>query len=148
MRHGNKACAFLLTLVCPAAAAAQGAAPLRHYTVERLAPSVYAVVRQEPQGLAGNANSLIAVRPRDVVVVDAQFTREATLEVLHAIRELTRNPVTFVINTHWHDDHVAGNQVYRDTFPGVQFVAQANTREDLRTLGARNRVAQVQGAPD
>jgi glyoxylase-like metal-dependent hydrolase (beta-lactamase superfamily II) len=51
-----------------------------------------------------------------VVVVDAQFTRAATLETLAALRRITRKPVRFVINTHWHDDHVAGNQVYQDSF--------------------------------
>jgi len=52
-----------------------------------------------------------------------------------------------VINTHWHDDHVAGNQVYQDSFPGVRFIATANTRKDLIDLGRPNRTGQVQGAP-
>jgi glyoxylase-like metal-dependent hydrolase (beta-lactamase superfamily II) len=52
-----------------------------------------------------------------------------------------------VINTHWHDDHVAGNQVYRDSFPSVRFVMQENTVADLMTLGAENRKNQVAGAP-
>jgi len=51
-----------------------------------------------------------------------------------------------VINTHWHDDHVAGNQVYRDSFPRA-FVMQANTAVDFATLGASNRTGTVQGAP-
>jgi glyoxylase-like metal-dependent hydrolase (beta-lactamase superfamily II) len=44
-----------------------------------------------------------------------------------------------VVTTHWHDDHAGGNQVYRDTFPDVVFIAHANTRADLATLGADNR---------
>ncbi len=40
-----------------------------------------------------------------------------------------------VINTHWHDDHVLGNQVYRDAFPGAQFIAHAATRECLPGKG-------------
>jgi glyoxylase-like metal-dependent hydrolase (beta-lactamase superfamily II) len=129
------------------AAFAGGAGAQQSFTVEPLAEGVYAVVRREPLGLANHANSLLIVNDSDVVVVDAQFTRAATLEVLAAIRRLTPRPVSYVINTHWHDDHVAANQVYRDSFPGVQFVAHANTREDLATLGAANRKGQVSGGP-
>jgi glyoxylase-like metal-dependent hydrolase (beta-lactamase superfamily II) len=129
------------------AAFAGGAGAQQNFTVEPLADGVYAVVRREPLGMANHANSLLIINDSDVVVVDAQFTRAATLEVLAALRRLTRNPVSAVINTHWHDDHVAGNQVYRDSFPGVRFVAHANTREDLATLGAANRKGQVSGGP-
>jgi glyoxylase-like metal-dependent hydrolase (beta-lactamase superfamily II) len=86
------------------------------------------------------------VRDADVVVVDAQFTRRATHETLAAIRSITRKPVGYVINTHWHDDHVAGDQVYRDTFPNVRFVMHANTAADLATIGDDNRRGQVQGS--
>jgi glyoxylase-like metal-dependent hydrolase (beta-lactamase superfamily II) len=32
------------------------------------------------------------------------------------------------VTTHWHTDHLVGNAAYRDAFPGVTFVAQAETR--------------------
>ena len=115
--------------------------------VVKLATNVFAVIRREPLGLAVNSNSLLIIGDSDVVVVDAQFTRLATLETIAVIRHLTTRPVGVVINTHWHDDHVAGNQVYRDSFPGVRFVMQANTAVDFATLGASNRTGTVQGAP-
>jgi glyoxylase-like metal-dependent hydrolase (beta-lactamase superfamily II) len=113
----------------------------------RVDSGVFAAIRKDPLSLAVNANSLIIVRDSDVVVVDAQFTREATRETIAAIRSITDRPVRYVINTHWHDDHVAGNQVYRDSFPAVRFVMQENTAADLQTLGAENRKNQVEGAP-
>ena len=112
-----------------------------------LGSGVFAAIRDEPLGLAVNANSLFIINDSDVVVVDAQFTRQATLEALAALRRLTPLPVSFVVNTDWHDDHVAGNQVYADSFPGVRFLAQANTRTDLVELGRPNRDAQVRFAP-
>ena len=39
--------------------------------------------------------------------------------LIDEIRKLTDKPVRFVINTHWHGDHVHGNQVYRDQFPDM-----------------------------
>jgi cyclase len=108
---------------------------------------VYAAIRPGPLSLAVNSNSLFIVRDSDLVVVDAQFTRAATREMIAAIRTITDKPVGFVINTHWHDDHVAGDQVYRDSFPSARFVMQENTAADLPTLGAENRKNQVEGAP-
>jgi cyclase len=108
---------------------------------------VYAAIRPGPLSLAVNSNSLFIVRDSDLVVVDAQFTRAATREMIAAIRTITDKPVGFVINTHWHGDHVAGDQVYRDSFPSARFVMQENTAADLPTLGAENRKNQVEGAP-
>ena len=118
-----------------------------HFHVETLADGVYAVVRDDPIGFGQNANSLVVVGDRDVVVVDAQFTRAATLQTIAAIRRLTPKPVAYVINTHWHDDHLAGDQVYRDSFPNVRFVMHANTQADLVALGRPNRAQQLEGAP-
>src|ERR671913_267703 len=110
--------------------------PSSNLEIVQLDSSVFAAIRKEPLSLAVNSNSLIVVRDTDVVVVDAQFTRAATRETLAAIRRLTDKPVGYVINTHWHDDHVAGNQVYRDSFRSVRFIMQENTTADLPTLGA------------
>ena len=120
---------------------------LGNVAVTPLGTGIYAAIRTEPLGLAVNANSLFIVNDDHVVVVDAQFTRAATQENIAALRRVTNKPVRYVINTHWHDDHVAGNQVYRDTFPNVRFIAHANTRADLVALGRPNRAGQVQGAP-
>ena len=96
----------------------------------RLDSGVFATIRRDPLSLAVNSNSLIFVRDTDVVVVDAQFTRLATQETIAAVRSITKRPVSYVINTHWHDDHVAGDQVYQDSFPSVRFVMQENTATD------------------
>src|SRR4051812_13177273 len=80
-----------------------------HITLEPLGNGLYAAIRKnEPIGYAQNANSLIIVRDSDVIVVDVQFTRMATRETIAAIRAVTNKPVRYVINTHWHDDHLAG----------------------------------------
>lgn len=125
--------------------AAAQAAPAPHDVV-KLADGVYAIVRHDPESFANNANSLVVIGDSGVLVVDAQFTRRATLQTLDAVRHLTPKPVRYVVNTHWHDDHAGGNQVYRDSFPNVEFVAQTNTRADLATIGAENRKGTWNGA--
>lgn len=139
---------FVIALVLGCRASPPEPLTLQHVELERLADGVYAAIRKdEPLGLAQNANSLFIVGDDGVMVVDAQFTREATLENLRALRSVTRKPVQYVVNTHWHDDHLAGNQVYQDSFPNARFIAHPNTREDLIALGRPNRQGQVRFGP-
>ena len=137
--------AFVIVLaLVPAAAAAQQADP--HFRIEKLADGVFAAVRTDPPGWGANANNLFIIDNDGVVVVDTNFGPSSTRDVLKALRTLTDKPVRFVINTHWHDDHVLGNQVYRDAFPGVQFIAHAATREYLPGKGLEARKQMMQGA--
>ena len=109
------------------------------FEVIKVAEGVYAAVRKEPPGLTVNANSVFIINDNDVVVVDTTLTPGSARELLTALRKLTNKPVKYVINTHWHDDHVMGNQVFRDAFPNVEFIAHANTRDYLPATGLNNR---------
>jgi cyclase len=109
------------------------------FEVQKIAEGVYALIRKEPQGLTTNANCVFIINDNDVIVVDTTLTSSSAKETLAALRKLTKKPVRYVVNTHWHDDHVLGNQVYRDAFPGVEFIAHENTRQYLPTTGLTNR---------
>lgn len=109
------------------------------FEIVPLADGVYAAIRNEPPGLTVNANSVFIINENDVVVVDTTLTPSSAKELLAALRKLTTKPVKYVVNTHWHDDHIMGNQVFREAFPGVEFIAHANTREYLPTTGLNNR---------
>ncbi len=134
-------------LAPPAAPSAQGANPPDNFDVQRLADGVYAVVRREPPGLMIDANNVFIIGDDGVVVVDANGSRTHTQEVLAALRTLTDKPVRYVVNTHWHDDHIMGNQVYRDAFPGVEFVGHERMREYLPATGAKNHAQMLEQAP-
>jgi glyoxylase-like metal-dependent hydrolase (beta-lactamase superfamily II) len=109
------------------------------FEVRQVAPGVHVALRREPPGLWFDSNSVFIVGARDVVVVDTNVSPDSARQTLLALRRITDRPVRYVVNTHWHDDHLAGNQVYRDAFPGVQFVGHVRTREELSTTGAENR---------
>ena len=53
----------------------------------------------------GGGNILVSAGSDAVFAVDAQYP-QVTRKVQAAIRELTSNPVQFVVNKHWHPDHV------------------------------------------
>jgi glyoxylase-like metal-dependent hydrolase (beta-lactamase superfamily II) len=118
--------------------------PHENFDVQKLADGVYAVIRTDPPGLMVDGNSVFIVNEHDVTVVDAP---EASKETLAALRKITTKPVRYVVNTHWHDDHVLGNRIWRDAFPGVEFIAHENTRDYLPGQGLTNRKNMLEGAP-
>jgi cyclase len=128
----------------PAATIRADSIPPDNFDVQQIAPGVYAVVRREPAGLWFDANNVFIVDDEGVIVVDSNVSPASTREVLAALRRITDRPVTHVINTHWHEDHIIGNRVYREAFPDVQFVAHASTLQDLPTVGASNRRGSLQ----
>ena len=115
------------------------------FDVVKLAEGVYAAVRRDEPGYAVESNSLFIIGDDGVIVVDSQSNLAATRETLAALRRLTDKPVRYVVNTHWHDDHVVGNQVYAEAFPGVAFVAHAATRAYLPVKGAAARKSWHEG---
>ena len=50
---------------------------------------------------------------RDVVVIDTRSTLVQAREIVDAVRDLTPDPISIVIDTHWHFDHTFGNSVFR-----------------------------------
>ena len=51
--------------------------------------------------------------------------------VIAHIARLTNKPVRFLVNTHWHPDHVSGNSLYRDQWPAVAIVSTPSTQFEL-----------------
>lgn len=138
-------------LACVAGWAAPAVAPpnagAAGFAVERVTDGVYALIRTDPPGLMFEANAAFVVGDSGVLVVDGGSNPASARQVLAELRRVTRLPVRWVVNTHWHDDHVLGNQVWRDSFPGVELVAHARTREGMLGDGAANRPRFAEAAP-
>lgn len=99
----------------------------RDFDTVSVASGVYAVVGKN--GVV--SNSAFIVNENDVVVVDAQLRPSWAREVISEIKKVTDKPVRYLINTHWHRDHVQGNQAYLEAFgPGVTIIQHDLTRED------------------
>lgn len=115
------------------AASAQHADIMRPdaFEIVDLGDGVHAVLRRDPPDDAANANSLVIINDTDVVVVDANLTPASSEATIAAIRRLTSKPVRYVVNTHWHDDHVLGNGAYATAFPGVEFIGHPATRQKI-----------------
>jgi cyclase len=101
-----------------------------HFTLLALGEGGYAAIAKPgDRDSVGNAGFIIG--PDAVLVVDAFATREAAEELSEAIRRLTRAPVRWVVNTHYHLDHVGGDSVFAKQ--GAVILAQENVRAWVRT---------------
>jgi glyoxylase-like metal-dependent hydrolase (beta-lactamase superfamily II) len=98
------------------------------YTVEQLAPGVYAFV--EPHQSTGlvSGNALVVVGDDGVLVVDTGHFPSLARKMIDDIRRLTDRPVRYVVTTHWHPDHLFGNGAFREVYPHATFMAHAETR--------------------
>jgi cyclase len=103
------------------------------YTVTDLGHGVHTLTWNQKPGTFAIGNSTFIVGDRDVIVVDSGFSRSTGRAILEGLRTVTDKPVSMVINTHWHGDHIFGNQVFRSAFPAVRFVAHPATREGILT---------------
>lgn len=63
-------------------------------------------------------------------IIDDQFA-PLTEKIQATIQTLTSTPVSFVINTHWHGDHVGGNENFGKA--GAVIVAHDNVRARMST---------------
>jgi glyoxylase-like metal-dependent hydrolase (beta-lactamase superfamily II) len=77
-------------------------------------------------GRGGNMG--LSVGEDATFLIDDQFA-PLTPKIKSAIAGLTENSVKFVFNTHWHFDHVGGNENFGET--GAVIVAHDNVRERM-----------------
>jgi glyoxylase-like metal-dependent hydrolase (beta-lactamase superfamily II) len=108
------------------------------FEMVKIADGVYGAIRSEALPRMVDSNAYVIINDQDVVVVDANLYPSSARAVLAEIRKLTDKPVRYVINTHWHDDHVFGAMVYQEAFPQVEVIGHANTRTDIVNRAAEN----------
>lgn len=84
------------------------------------------------------SNAGFVITPAGVVVVDALGSPRLAERLTQAIRRLTDQPVTHVIVTHYHADHIYGLQHFQQL--GAKIVAHSASREYIQSDTARLRL--------
>jgi cyclase len=78
----------------------------------------------------GGGNTAVLVMADGVAVVDSKNPGWGQ-PILAKIKELTPKPVTLLINTHTHGDHVSGNVAFASS---VDVVVQENTKTNMEKM--------------
>ncbi|HEX2344103.1 MAG TPA: MBL fold metallo-hydrolase [Vicinamibacterales bacterium] len=80
----------------------------------------------------GGGNTAVFITEKGVVLVDTKNPGWGP-RILDKVKTLTEKPVTMIINTHTHGDHVGSNEAFS---PTVEFVAHENTKANMEKMPA------------
>jgi cyclase len=108
------------------------------YTLKQVGPNTWAAISNNNAKAPAGGNAGFVIGDDGVAVIDSFASADAAKQLLADIRKLTKLPVRFVINTHYHADHVAGNAVFIDA--GAVALAHRHVRgwihsENLKFFG-------------
>ena len=126
------------------AALAQGApaATPRPVQPQQVSPSAWFVQGEAALGSPANRNFIsnagFVVTPAGVVVIDALGSPRLAQDLLEQIARITPLPVTHVVITHYHADHIYGLQEFRRR--GAKIVAHRGALEYLNSTTATSRL--------
>lgn len=118
----------LLVLVC-AVRAQEASTDSLLFTIKPLGNNVFAAVAKPKSSAGSNAGFVIG--DDGVAVIDTFQDAAAARQLLAEIQKLTKLPVKFVVNTHYHLDHVTGNGVFAQA--GAVIIAHKNVRSWIHT---------------
>src|ERR1700722_8371721 len=99
------------------------------FQLQKVGNGIWAAIVND-QGLAGG-NAGFVIGDDGVLVIDTFQDPRPAKALLAEIRKLTPLPIRFVVNTHYHLDHVNGNDVFAAA--GATIVAHRNVRAWMRT---------------
>ena len=110
----------VLVVLVPVTLVAQN--PQSVFTLKSVGPNVWAAI----DAFGGGSNAGFIVGDDGVAVADTLSYEDAARQFLAAIRAQTTRPIRYVVDTHYHIDHVAGNGVFKEA--GAIILAQRKVR--------------------
>ena len=78
----------------------------------------------------GGGNTLVYVQDDGVVLVDTKMPNNGQA-ILDQVRTITEKPITTIIYSHHHPDHVGSTDFIRERFPDVKVIAHENAAKWL-----------------
>src|SRR5215470_2710683 len=136
MKSKFRSCLAYLFLISALIPSTQLAAEETPRKVTKLADGIYTIEHpgHRQDGLF-SGNTTVVIGTRQVFVVDSAYLPSVTREDIAQIRQWTSKPVTFLLNTHFHNDHNLGNYLYVDAFPSITIIAHAETKKTMDMFG-------------
>src|SRR5580698_7525235 len=124
--------ALSLLLSCSLAATQEQDFSKVQMKVTKVAGNVYML-----EGAGGNIGA--SVGEDGIVIVDDQYAPLAE-KIQAALKGVTDKPIRFIINTHYHEDHVGGNEYFQKQAP---IIAHDNVRKRLAEGGTAGNLGSM-----
>ncbi len=118
-RAGRLALIAVILFICPNGYGQQASDKTAsdYFTVKQVVPGVWAFLAKPGKPAVSNA-AVIELGDK-VMVVDSHLSPSAARDAARLIASITGNKaVRYLVNTHWHPDHVQGNSTYSCGFSG------------------------------
>ena len=109
----------ILAVRALASAACADSVKTRERQVRQLAPGVYTIRHADPTDDFPDGNTTVVIGEREVLVVDTCYLPSSADADIALIRGWTDKPVRWVLNTHWHNDHVGCARDERSVLAGA-----------------------------
>jgi cyclase len=120
-------------------------APSQLFDIQRLAPGAYAAISR-PAAII-NCNAMIFENQRDLLIVDSHSKPSASASLVAQIRrEISPKPVRYIVNTHFHWDHVQGMPTYAKLAPGADVIASESTRQTIEEQALKRLATSLEGS--
>ena len=129
-------------LIAASASLASATPPEPPMVVEQVGPHSYYVQGESALGSSANQNFIsnagFVITPNSVVVIDALGSPRLAERLTAEIRKLTPLPISDVIVTHYHADHIYGLQYFHEM--GARITAHVAAKEYIQSDTARLRL--------
>ena len=109
----------------------------RELTMQKISDNLFVIV-------GDGGNTAVFIRSEGVVLVDTK-SENSGQAILNLVRSVTDKPITHILNTHTHNDHVGGNHFFAQN---VEIVAHENTAGQMIAMDEFRDPARTHGLPD
>lgn len=134
---------FLLPATLQAQRRSKGSKESENFRIEQIVPGVWAAIQNDQYGRAICNAGIIDLGDK-TVVFDPFMNPEAARELKEVAEQLTKRPVSLVINSHYHNDHIRGNQVFS---PEATIISTHFTRNEIARVEPEEQKWEQKHAP-
>jgi cyclase len=121
---------LLFTCVIGILACSTGQSQGKYLETIKITDSIY-VFKPKIDWVHGNGIAIIGTD--GVFFIDTYLQPNYAEEAIKRLKAVTKLPVKFVLNTHFHNDHVMGNYEFKKAFPGCQIIVHDSTYPKMIT---------------
>jgi glyoxylase-like metal-dependent hydrolase (beta-lactamase superfamily II) len=104
--------------------------PSKDFSIQQLAPGVWAAIQNDKSGHAISNAGIVDLGGK-TLVFDAFISPDPAAELRQIAQQLTGQPVSYVINSHYHDDHIRGDQAFA---PAATIISTEWTRNEMEKV--------------
>ena len=102
------------------------------FTFKKISDDIYVAIRPNSLRPPEEGNCTIIINEEDVTIVDTSGSPRGADGIIKQLKKITNKPVRDIINTHWHGDHIIGNQSFiKEYSEEINIISHPYTRKQI-----------------